>query len=90
MNTWFVVNDNGDIIGRNLSKAQAIALALNMKYTYTLEIATDGEVWFTKSSIKSLQEAKRIFNAENVNDLASHSTVKIVNNCGKVVMKKSN
>lgn len=29
-----------------------------MKYTYTLEIATDGEVWFTRSSIKSLQEAE--------------------------------
>lgn len=61
-----------------------------MKYTYELEIATNGEVWFTRSSIKSLQEAKRIFNSENVHDLVAHSTVKIVNNFGKVVMKKSN
>lgn len=32
MNTWFVANDNGDIIGHDLSKAHAMALALTMNY----------------------------------------------------------
>ena len=30
MNTWFVANDNGDIIGHDLSKAHAMVLALTM------------------------------------------------------------
>ena len=32
MNTWFVANDNGDIIGHDLSKVHAMALALTMIY----------------------------------------------------------
>ena len=61
-----------------------------MKYTYKIEIATNGDVWFTSSSITSLQEAKRIFNSENIYDLPANSTVKIINNLGKIVMNKQN
>lgn len=61
-----------------------------MKYTYKIEIATNGDVWFTRSSITSLQEAKRIFNSENIYDLPANSTVKIINNLGKIVMNKRN
>lgn len=61
-----------------------------MKKSYCLQIKTDGEVWFTKSAIYSLKDAKRFFENEDVNELAENSTVEIVDNSGEVIFTKSN
>lgn len=58
--------------------------------TYYLEIETQGESWFTKSSIYSLAEAKRYFDAEDVNELAEGSTIVVGDNLGNIYYEKSN
>lgn len=58
--------------------------------TYQLVIKTDGEEWYTKSSILSKKEAESYFNAEDVKELAENSTVIVYDNLGNEVFKKSN
>ena len=61
-----------------------------IKKSYSIEIKTDGDVWFTKSAIYSLKEAKRYFANEDVNELAENSVVTLFDNFGNVIDEKKN
>jgi hypothetical protein len=60
------------------------------KKGYFLDIKTKGETWFRKSAIYSLAEAKRLFNREDVNELAKGSVIVIGDNLGNIILEKSN
>jgi hypothetical protein len=63
---------------------------MNKRKSYQLEIETNGEVWFTKSAIYTLKEAKYFFEREALDELAENSTVRIIDNSGEVIFTKSN
>ena len=61
-----------------------------MRKYYILEIETDRELWFTKNMFCSLKEAVKVFENEDVNQLAKNSKVVLGDSLGNIISEKSN
>lgn len=61
-----------------------------MRKYYILEIETDGELWFTENMSCSFKEAVKVFENEDVNQLAKNSKVVLGDSLGNIISEKSN